>query len=225
MDYRIANPAIERLAAATNAADLEAAIAVATSLLLDVNGLLDEPVREAKQRLDSMRPSGPTMTGATPIELPTFSIPKDSPFAAIAPTTAAAPAAAASTEPFSFSFSLGTSAPTKSVATYDLAAAVVPSADVPAASGEARPVGVSTRISRRGTKSQRKNGMHDADDGQPWEEEWGGEEADEEWEEEELPAHSAASPPRAPIMSFDASKFDLKSFAASLPEPPPVPPA
>ena len=55
----------ERLSAATSAADLEEAIATATSLVGDAAGMLDEALNEARQRLASMRPvaSGAMMTG------------------------------------------------------------------------------------------------------------------------------------------------------------------
>ena len=55
IQQRLAAPTIERLRSAGSAAELEAAINVATSLMADLPGLLDDHVRQATQRLDAMR--------------------------------------------------------------------------------------------------------------------------------------------------------------------------
>ena len=150
---------------------------------------------------EAMAPAGPP---------PTFTIPEDSPFAAAkkaAPTTAAA---APATEPFSFSFSLPTTSTANgaSVATFDLAAPVVAS-DKPVVVPAPKPTD-SRKIRRR-----KKGGpAQEEEEQEQW---WDEGEEGEEWDADGGDGEPSPKAAAAPAFSFDASKFEMSSFAQSLP--------
>ena len=171
----------------------------------------------------------------SPPEPPTFAIPEDSPFArsTAGGESGATGSSQAPAEPFNFSFSLGTTAaPTsKSVATYNLAAPVVAST-VPVPSAEVKPEVVSRKVPRQ-RRGKPRPSHEEQHEGSQDEGEWG--EGDEPEGEggaspalrpasggtgaSGAPASTAACTP----LTFDASKFEMSSFAKALPEPPAPP--
>jgi hypothetical protein len=154
------------------------------------------------------------------IEVP--DIPEDSPFAKAArgAETSTAPAPSSS-EPFTFSFSLSTETTKKQpVNTFELAAPVVAS-DVPAAVLDAKDAGCSRKIGRPRRGKQRPSEDAQWDEGEEGYGEWDegeGEDGEGEASPSGTGTGAAAATTAAPVaLSFDASKFDLSSFAKSLP--------
>ena len=196
--------------------------------------------RDLRDRLgDRQATSGGGAEAApSPPEPPTIAIPEDSPFARSTGGGESGVTGSSQTpaEPFNFSFSLGTTAaPTsKSVATYNLAAPVVASTVPVPPSAEVKPDVVSSRKVHRPRKHKtRPSHEGEQHEGSQDEGEWG--EGDEPEGEggaspslrpasggtgaSGAPASTAACTP----LTFDASKFEMSSFAKALPEPPAPP--
>lgn len=167
------------------------------------------------------------------------SIPKDSPFAvtslggakpesanttAASTTVAASSAASASSFSFEFSLGAGTGASGKSVATFDLAAPIVQSADVAAvpaiastkdASGGSRKIGRPRRNKLRTASEEEMGGA--GGEGDEYDE---GDEYEEGDENGAPNAPHLAAAPAAPQLTFDSSKFNMSGFAALSIAPP-----